>query len=201
MMFLSNPTAVAHYDSPDYQGQPAIRMGSVECVMSHSVPGVVSLVREILRVTDHTYKNTLIDIGWWADMKARQAPKLLGWHTDFTVGDLSKPGLRHETHYIFHTGSARSCTRFLKEDISIEDAKLQTSPPSYISTSQNVLYKYGRAHLHTATRAECDGDRLLIRVSLSDYLRPVNKVFETTSYKIPLWVPFVWGSNASHQGV
>lgn len=128
-------------------------------------------------------KHVLVDVKVH-HLQEGEYPALKHWHIDCVNNPLSS--LREEYNHIFVSGQW-CLTEFLACRIDIDitpDQVLNFDSilPDGISTKRilgNTIYTYGRA-VHRAVPSIKDHSRLLIRVSESDQIRPINKRFEVT---------------------
>jgi hypothetical protein len=130
------------------------------------------------------HKNVLVDIKVHT-LKQGQIPALPIWHLDNT-NHPDNPA-REEVNHLFLMGDF-CLTEFLKTEIEVDgidfDSKKRYNwdtmvPERGVAIPANTIVTYGR-HLHRAVPSLSDGIRLLIRVTETDTVRPINKNFEVT---------------------
>ena len=163
--------------------QPCYKYASYEHAYATSTP----VIQDVL---DHMFKQfEPVDVMRFrhcaTDIKLKflrkgQYPCIPGWHTDCTL-DMNHH-TKGEMHILFQTG-AKCYTEFITCPVesSIDFITRFDDNPSFsfnrsrARSFDNACVSYGRTNLHRCTRAEQDGWRLLIRLSLTDLIRPNNR--------------------------
>ncbi len=172
------PEVIRSFDPPgpnDLDDQPCFKYADYHKALKHCVPYVKSIAESVNLVGG--YKYTLLDVKV-IDLAEGQCPCLPGWHLDCTMNPHHPT--RPETHHIFVSG-AGSRTRFVvspveltlsKDRIVNADQEIREQAPEIYQIDECTLVKYSRSNLHAPSLAECEGRRLLIRVTETDLVRP-----------------------------
>lgn len=168
------------FTQKEIAAQKYLKYASYTDVVKHSSDKVSKLVAAMLGCifpTGHLF--TVIDVKP-KYVKAGQISCLPGFHTDCTLDPYHET--LPESHCIFVTG-ALCPTRFINQPLTIEyeDKKeifksiqnaVLVQNPKIFELEQDRFYLYGRHALHAGGIAQEEGWRLLIRVTLTDLVRP-----------------------------
>jgi hypothetical protein len=126
------------------------------------------------------YKYTLVDVKF-QHIEKNKCPCIYGWHCDSVIDPFhpSKP----ETHHLFVSGK-HCLTKFIAEPIELVvepentlrnfQKQIEEKYPSVRirEVPSNTIVSYGRFDFHSGKYAEETEDRLLIRITETDLIRP-----------------------------
>lgn len=156
----------------------SFKYASLDYAYKHTTDEIRHLIDNITLKCNR--KNVLIDIKFHS-LDEGEYPAIPGWHIDCTNNPLHDS--RADIHHIWVHGSC--LTEFLKDSIILDvdgvtDFNSKIPPNTDIfSIKPQTVYTYGRFHIHRAAKSTINQDRLLVRITETDIIRPINKVYNT----------------------
>lgn len=168
---FSQPTLI-DLDTPNF------KYADIDFVRLHTTDYIRSILDGVKLVGNR--KNVLVDIKVH-ELTAGKFPAIPFWHIDSVNNPLhpSEP----ETHHIFVSGEG-CLTQFLGAPLTLPiqadsrlnfDLLVPADHPTYTVPSCTIC-TYGRYDLHRCVRATVNEYRLLLRVTETDVISPINKI-------------------------
>lgn len=151
-----------------------------------------SYIRRLLNLIKcraDTSRRLLVDVKVH-DLERGDIPCFPGWHCDSVIDPFHDS--RPERHFIYVTG--KGClTEFIGEPVqlcvpdkpSLRDFRNQLSIKNFsiINLESCRIHEYGRWDFHRGSIAKIKERRLLVRLTETELIRPVNKIREANDHK------------------
>lgn len=161
--------------------QESFKYADFNFAYSKSSKVVQNILDSFKYENNHKYK--LVDVKYLF-LEKGWASCMLGWHIDVTTNVNHKEP--KDIHHLYFSG-AEANTIFLNKDINfdqpITDDLIFVAP-------ENTYIKYSRLHLHSASTAKISGYRLIVRVTETNIIKPINKIIKCEPNKTNLKLGF-----------
>lgn len=177
------PTLGKKFNQPSINDFPELSFKNASLL--HVLNNTTAYVREVIQSIklNNKHRYVVVDVKTH-DIEVGKYPCIPGWHCD-TVIDPKHP-TKPDIHNIFVTGYA-SLTEFIGEPITLTidvdsnhllsnfRKQIDNINPKVISLPSCQVAQYGRFDFHRGSLGKGSEKRLLIRVSETDVVPPVNK--------------------------